>query len=360
MARHDRPIRVLIADDSALVRDLLQEVCASDPQLCVAGVAVDGADAVAKAAALEPDIITMDIEMPVLGGLEAIERIMAHRPTPILVVTSQTGVRPAFAAVSKGALEVIEKPDLDMVSGGHLARKLKLLARVDLGALRASAVRKAASSPVSAQAPGTTPYAGRPQPPAAAGERKRVVAIAASTGGPKALMHILSRIPADFPAPIVICQHVADGFAPGLAEWLGSGGALAVSVARSGDMLRPGRAYLNPSGSLMRITAQECVALRDEPPGQTYHPSCDAMLASVAAAFGAASLGLILSGMGDDGVAGMKGIRAAGGATLAQDEASSVIFGMNGLAVRSGCIDKVLPLSEIPAELLRRVCQGAA
>ncbi len=339
----DRPIRVLVVDDSPLSRDLVSSILDSDPGLTIVGQAGDGLEAVAKAAALKPDIVTMDIEMPVLGGLEAIERIMAHTPVPILVVTSQTGVRTAFAAVSKGALDVVEKPDIDMENGARLIRRVKLLAGVDVIAHQKNSGRKA-------EAP-----AERPGPRPSAPGRKRVVAVASSTGGPKALHSILAGLPANFPVPVVISQHVADGFAPGLAEWLNASTPLKVSVARTGDILGPGRVYVNPSDFSMRITKQEIVLLSPAPAGQTYHPSCDTMLLSVAATYGDQALGLILTGMGDDGVAGMGAIKAAGGATLAQDEKSSIVFGMNGLAVKQGVVDKVLSLQDIPAELLRQV-----
>jgi len=361
MARPDRPIRVLVVDDSALARDLVSAILSSDPGLCVIGQAADGFEAVAKTAALKPDIVTMDIEMPVMDGLTAIERIMAATPVPILVVTSQTGVRTAFAAVSKGALDVVEKPDLDLASGEKLINKIKFLAGVDIVA------HQKASCPAQGPAPCRNVVPAAPAPavavaapvPGARSGAKRIVAIASSTGGPKALQYILAGLPADFPVPVVVSQHVASGFATGMAEWLNSCTPLAVSVARAGDVLAPGRVYLNPSNFSLRITARETVQLCEETAGQTYHPSCDVMLSSVAGVYGQGAVGAILTGMGDDGVAGMKAIKAAGGTTLAQDERSSIVFGMNAVAVHQGCIGRVLPLQAIPAELLRLVSNKA-
>jgi two-component system chemotaxis response regulator CheB len=358
MARPGSPIRVLVVDDSALARDMVSAILSCDPGLRVIGQAADGAEAVAMAAALKPDIVTMDIEMPVMDGLTAIERIMAASPIPILVVTSQTGVRTAFAAVSKGALDVVEKPDLDMANGVKLINKIKFLAAVDVVAHHKASSFAPGSGP--AGAPGPARPSPEPAPavlaaPAGAARAKRIVAIASSTGGPKALQQILASLPGAFPVPVVVSQHVASGFANGMAEWLNSGTPLQVSTAREGDVLAPGRVYLNPSDFSMRITARETVQLCAETAGQTYHPSCDAMLESVAAVYGREAVGAILTGMGDDGVAGMRAIKAAGGATLAQDEHSSIVFGMNGVAVKQGCIDQVLPLHEFPAELLRLV-----
>ena len=345
MMRPRRPVRVLVVDDSPLVRDMISHILSSDPGLSIVGQAGDGLEAVAKVAALRPDIVTMDIEMPVLGGLAAIERIMAENPVPILVVTSQTGVGTAFAAVSRGALDVVEKPDIDPANGAALIRKVKMLAGVDAAALH-QAGKRPGDRP--APSPAVSPQVFGPT----AGSRgKRLVAVACSTGGPKALNLILSGLPGDFPAPILVSQHVCLGFAPGLAEWLGTGTALKVGVARSGDLLEPGRVYVNPPEFTMRVTRRETIELGGEAPGQIYHPSCDAMLASVAEAYGPQAVGVILTGMGDDGVAGLKALKAAGGVTLAQDEESSVIFGMNGVAVNQGCVDKVLPLAEIPGQL---------
>ena len=340
MTRTDARTRILVVDDSPIIRDMVSAILVSDPALTVVGQASNGLEAVSKAAALRPDIITMDIEMPVMDGLEAIETIMARQPVPILVLTSHTGVRVAFAAVSRGALDVVEKPALDLENGAKLIKKVKILARVDV-----LAHQKAMGKPAG-------PDVALPEPALPAGG-KAIVAIAASTGGPRALERIFSRLPAGFPVPIVVSQHVADGFTEGMAEWLNSSTTLEVVMARRGDILKPGKVYLNPSESTLKITRQGSVLLTPGDPAQVYHPSCNAMLGSVAASFGPRAVGLILTGMGDDGVAGMKAIKAAGGFTLAQDEKTSIVYGMNGVAVREGCIDRVNSLDDIPAQLMR-------
>jgi two-component system, chemotaxis family, protein-glutamate methylesterase/glutaminase len=342
VAKPERTIRVLVVDDSGLVRDMIRAILESDPGIIVAGEAADGAEAVSKVASLKPDIVTMDIEMPVMGGLEAIERIIAAHPVPILVVTALTGVRTAFTAVSKGALDVIEKPDISLENVRNLIKKIRLLSKVDVSAHLLTMRRRSGAVGAS----GVAIQNGF--------SKGGIVAIAASTGGPQAIHSILSHLPAKFPVPIVITQHIAEGFTQGMVDWLNTVTPLKVCVAGNGDLLAAGNIYINPAEHSMRISEQGMVILGDREAGQVYHPSCNTLLSSVATAFRERAIGLILSGMGDDGVTGMQAIRKAGGATIAQDATSSVIFGMNRLAVECGCIDRVLALADIPAELIKR------
>lgn len=343
MTKPKPPLRILLVDDSALIRDILREILESENDIRVVGEAADGREAVAKVAELKPDLVTMDIEMPVMGGLEAIERIIAAHPVPILVVTALTGVRTAFAAVSKGALDVIEKPDISLVNIQNLIKKVRRLASVDVP-MHLKAMR-GTQKPAAAAPPPERPSKAQP----------RIVAIAASTGGPHAIHNILSQLPAGFPLPIVVAQHIADGFTQGMVDWLSAVTPLKVRVAAQGDVLAPGTVYVNPAEHSMRIAAHGTVLLGDSAPGTPYHPSCNVLLSSVAASYGAHALGLIMSGMGDDGVVGMQAIRIARGITLAQDADSSVIYGMNAEAIKRGYVDKVVPLASIPAELLGRV-----
>lgn len=335
-------IRVLIVDDSGMVRDMIRDILESDPYIRVVGEAANGMEAIAKVTTLQPDIVTMDIEMPVMGGLEAIERIIAENPVPILVVTALTGVRTAFAAVSKGALDVIEKPDISMDNVRNLIKKIRLLSKVDVAAHLQT--MKKQSGPVAV----TERVSPRVQ------SNGRVVAIAASTGGPQAIYRILSQLPAGFPAPVVITQHIAEGFTQGMVDWLTMGTPLKVVVAGHGDILAAGSVYVNPAEHSMRITEQGMIILGSRESGQVYHPSCNTLLSSVAAAYRKGAVGLIMSGMGDDGVAGMQAIKSAGGVTLAQDAKSSVVYGMNRLAVERGYIRKVVALADIPAELMHQ------
>jgi len=341
--KQDRPVRVLVVDDSPLVRDLIAEILASDSGIEIIGSAADGMEAVSKTAMLKPDLITMDIEMPVMDGLAAIERIMRENPTPILVVTALGGVRTAFAAVSKGALDVVEKPDISIGGGQGLIKKVRVLASVDIAAHLAARSGRREVGP------------GQPTAARTSIAKGGIVAIASSTGGPQALLSILSRLPVDFPAPIVVAQHIADGFTQGMADWLGGNCPFRVCVARNGDRLLTGAVHINPAEFSMRVTVQGVVILSERTGREKYHPSCDTLLRSVADAYREQAVGLILSGMGDDGVVGMGAIRTAGGATLAQDAGSSVVYGMNRLAVERGHVGRVLALDEISSELGRLV-----
>ena len=343
MSGNGKTIRVLVVDDSPLVREMICAILESEPGIEVVGEAANGVEAIDRVAELAPDIVTMDIEMPVMGGLEAIERIIAAHPVPILAVTALTGVRTAFAAVSKGALDVIEKPDISPENVQKLLQKIRVLSRVNVSTHLAALGRHSG--------PARASFA--PLRPAVPGQK--VVAIAASTGGPQAINDILSCLPASFPAPVVVTQHIALGFTQGMVDWLNGSTPLKVVVAGHGDLLVAGRVYVNPAEHAMRVTGQGMVILGDSDRSLLYRPSCNTLLDSVASGFREGAVGVILSGMGDDGVLGMEAIRKNGGFTIAQDAGSSVIFGMNRVAVERGCIERTLPLSEIPAELLARV-----
>lgn len=342
MITPETAIRVLLVDDSRLVRDMIRSILESEPNIVVVGEAANGVEAIAMVASLKPDIVTMDIEMPIMGGLEAIEKIIASNPVPILVVTALTGIRTAFAAVSKGALDVIEKPDIGPENVRNLVKKIRVLARVNVSAQL-----------LTMRGVSGTARASRVTMPTGS-SRVAIVAIAASTGGPQAINTILKQLPANFPAPIVVAQHIAEGFTEGMVDWLNLATSLNVKVAENGDQLAAGSVYVNPAEHSMVITGQGKVVIGPGDARQVYHPSCNTLLSSLAAAYGKGVLGLIMSGMGDDGVLGMEAIRKAGGITLAQDASSSVIYGMNRLAVERGCIDRVLSLGEIPAELIQR------
>ena len=341
MINPDAIIRVLLVDDSELVRSILRAILESEPGIVVVGEAGNGVEAIAKVASLKPDIVTMDIEMPVMGGLEAIERIIAENPLPILVVTAQGGVRVAFTAVSKGALDVIEKPDISQEKARNLIKKVRFLAKVDVAA-HLQRIRK---QPVAAVVSDVTIQK--------RASKMRIVAIAASTGGPQAINSILAQLPAQFPVPIVITQHIAEGFTQGMVDWLNTGTALKVQIAGNGDYLAAGHVYVNPAEHSMRLTKQGMIVLGDRDANQIYNPSCNTLLLSVASVYPKGAIGLIMSGMGDDGVSGMEAIKMAGGVTLAQDNQSSVIYGMNRLAVERGYIQKIVQLVNIPSELMQ-------
>ena len=380
-------IRVLIADDSPTVRNMLADILGSDPEISISGLAENGLEAIEQTRLLKPDIVAMDINMPVIGGLEAIEKIMSATPVPILVITDLDDARIAFSALSKGALDVYHKSFYSQSMAAELIAKVKLLskgkvirhilpnghgkdatpdnetrhARFPLsnfppqageranGSLREFHVKEEGASAGSrpfAQTTSSSPF------PPAFGQRKnrkayQLVAIASSTGGPRALAQIFSEMLGGFPAPIVVAQHVSDGFASGLVEWLDSVTPVKVKFAADRETLRKDHVYFAPAGMHIMVKANGRLALEAAPPKDLFHPSCDLLLASAGEAFGAQSLGVILTGMGDDGVEGLRSIRKHGGYTVAQDESTSVVFGMPKVAIDNGLIDSVCPLGEI-------------
>ncbi len=349
------PIQVVVVDDSLVAREMLSQILRSDPGIEVVASVPDGLQAVEAVRNLRPDVVTMDIHMPKLDGLQATERIMAYTPTPILVVSSSVhgeGVGRAFDALSAGALEVMKKPeprdwaDLQRI-GAELIRRVKILSRVRvITHLRG---RRAGE-------PGGPP--GRTADGVAPGADKSIVAIGSSTGGPSALLAVLGGLSADLPVPVVIAQHIADGFVPGLVGWLDSRCAIAVREAESGREVEPGSAYFAPTGRNLEmdgLRTRFSVPL----PEQLYIPSADALLRSVARSFGRRAVGVVLTGMGTDGAGGLKSLREAGGATIAQDEATSTVYGMPRAAAESGAAASVLPVERIAGEI-ERVVRGVA
>ncbi|MBA4372717.1 MAG: chemotaxis response regulator protein-glutamate methylesterase [Thermodesulfovibrio sp.] len=339
--------RVLIVDDSALVRDLLKEIIGLDPELEVVGEAVNGLEAVEKVRNLRPDIVTMDIEMPAMDGLQAISQIMAENAVPILVVTTRGDAKTAYTAISKGALDLVMKPDISLESAGEFVAKLKLMSKVRV--IPHIAGRRAHLHAAVADGP----------PVWSGGTSDRIVAIASSTGGPDALSIVLSRLPVNFSASIVIAQHISDGFVEGMVGWLKPLSRVGLKVAADGEYLRPGTAYVCPPENHMRVDRSRKIIFVERHAKDIYRPSCDLLLSSVAESFGKKAIGVILTGMGSDGVAGIQKIREAGGRTIAQDEQTSVIFGMPRIAIESGCIDTVLSLEAISSEIARSAAVAA-
>lgn len=334
------PIRVLIVDDSALARELISSILSMDKQIRIVGEATNGREAVEKTAALKPDIVTMDIEMPVMNGIEAIEHIMAASAVPILVVTTQSDAQTAYDAVSMGALDLLPKPELSLDSAREFIRKVKLLSKIKvITHIRGKSALREPREILSALAPDKT--------------TDRIIAVASSTGGPRALATILSGLPEKFPCPIVVAQHIPDGFVKGLVDWLGMFSKLQLKVAEHGDPLEAGVVYMARAESHMEVNGAKRIHMRERSPRDIYHPSCDVLLYSVARSYGRRGVGVILTGMGNDGAAGMKEIKKAGGATIAQNEATSVIFGMNKVAIENGDIDRILSLEQIGAEVVR-------
>lgn len=340
-------IRVLIADDSLVAREMLTQILSSDPGIEVIGTASNGQEAVEMVERLRPDLVTMDVHMPKMDGLEATERIMAYTPTPILVVSSSVhgeGMGRAFDALAIGALEVIKKPEprdwaaLEAI-GRDIIRRVKILSRVrvitHIRGRRAPAHR-----------------APEPARPAVKRGAVQLVAIGSSTGGPSALLSVLGRLPAGFPLPIVIAQHIAEGFVPGLAAWLDAGSKIKVAAAENGKPVKPGVAYLAATGSNMEVDGS---VMRFTKPlaGQLYIPSADTLFESVARSYGPHALGVLLTGMGVDGARGLKRMHDLGAPTICQDEATSTVWGMPKAAIDAGAASVVLPVNDIAAEIER-------
>ena len=344
-------IRVVVAEDSLTVRELLVEILESDPEIKVVGQAKNGAEAVELAARLKPDLITMDVHMPVMDGFEATKEIMVQAPRPIIIVSSSAShedVELSFNAMRAGALMVVAKPD-NPQSALFDGRREQFLAMAKAMS-QVKVVRR--------WAPRTqlvTPPVGVRRAP---GARLRLVAIAASTGGPAALQRILADLPGDFPVPILVVQHIATGFVAGLADWLGSGCNLRVKVAEGGEQLRGRTVYLAPEDRQLGAHADDRILVADAPPVKGFRPSATFLFQSAARAYGAALGAIILTGMGNDGVEGLKAVKGAGGVVLAQDEASSVVYGMPREAVEAGVVDAVVSIGEVAARLTNLVAGG--
>jgi two-component system, chemotaxis family, protein-glutamate methylesterase/glutaminase len=341
-------IRVLVADDSATAREMLVQILGSDPEIRVVGVAHDGLEAVEATSRLRPDLITMDLHMPRLDGLEATREIMITAPTPILIVTGSHRARDIEASIeilACGALDVLLKPpDPRSPEFAQSARRL-------IAAVKAMASVKVVRR---WRPPSKLPATAASAQSVSRGElRVRIVAIATSTGGPAVLLRILSELPGTYPVPILVVQHITPGFTQGLASWLDAASAVRVKVASHHDPLAPGTVYLAPDEFHLGIDRRgNAVALSDQPPIGGFRPSGTYLFESVARVFGPSALALILTGMGDDGVQGLRTIRQAGGQVIAQDEKSSIVFGMPGAAVAAGLAPIVLPIEVIAARLV--------
>lgn len=337
-------IRVLVAEDSAVTREYLVALLGQDREVEVVGAARDGLEAVEQAQRLRPDVIVMDIHMPRMDGLEATRRIMGELPTPIVLVTATLDPGDAalsFEAIRAGALTVLSSPTGpghydQAASARELVETVKLMAEVKV-------VRRW---------PRREPPAERARPLAAADRRVSVVAIGASTGGPAVLAQILAELNPTLAAPLLVVQHITPGFADGLANWLGRETRLTVRLARTDELARPGWVYVAPDGAQMGVGPDGRTRLTACRRDDGLCPSASHLFESVAAAYGASAMGVVLTGMGRDGAAGLRRLRLAGGITVAQDEATSVVFGMPGEAVRQGAAEHVLPPEGI-ARLIR-------
>lgn len=342
-----RRVRVLLVDDSQSVRAVLRRFLSQAGDLEIVGEAADGAEAVQSTLALQPDAIVMDLEMPVLDGYTAIERIMRQRPTPIVVLSSRANrdmVRTAFEAMRRGALEVLPKP-ADTEEWRQLAATLPVILRGVAGELAAR--RAPAAEPA--------PPLPRSQFPVVHPTLLRWVAIGASTGGPVALRDLLAATPARPSATFLVVQHIAAGFEEGLADWLERETLLEVRLAADGEAPLPGCVRIAPAHHHLRLEPDGHLSLDGTtPPRRGHRPSADELLLSVAVAAPRESAGVLLTGLGADGVEGLAALRAAGGLTMVQDAATSAVFGMPRVALERGAAQIALP----PAEIGRLLGRG--
>ncbi len=345
-----RVIRVLVVDDSSVVRTILTSMLESVPGLEVVGEAKDGEEAVRLAASLRPNVITMDIRMPRMDGLEATRQIMCTTPTPIVVVASsvyESDLNIAFNAVEVGALTVVEKPhglseaDLEMVRD-QLVTAVRLMSDVQVVMLWSNS-QQATQVTRRTVCLGAGPMA-----------TPEVIAIGASTGGPGILHQILRGMPGDFSIPIVIVQHITSGFGQGFAHWLGSVTPLRVAVAQEGEQVAPGQVLIAPDDVHLTVTRERIIHLERSKPISGRRPSATRLFESVARSYGRAAVGVVLTGMGDDGADGLEAMRQAGGHVIAQTEESCVVYGMPKVAIERGIADEILGPDEI-ASVLRNL-----
>jgi two-component system chemotaxis response regulator CheB len=328
-------INTLIVDDSPMVRDILRDFLESEGSFRIIDEAADGEEAVQKIFSLNPDLVTLDIEMPKMNGLQVIERVMGTMMVPIVVISSQDAVKTAYEATLKGALEFYSK-DLftSNMSPAKQAQIFETLKRI-------SGIKsQPKESPRIFEEKTKTP------------EKRKIdaVVIASSTGGPTALSSFFSLLPGDFPVPLAVVQHNSSGFDKGFAQWLDGYTGLEVKLAEEGEQLLPGKVYIAQTDKHLAMRGLTLTYTDDEPENNQ-KPAADVLFRTAAQSLGRALVSVVFTGMGADGAAGTRTVHEAGGITIAQDEESSLIYGMPKAAVETGCVDIVLPLEKIAGEL---------
>jgi len=363
-----KPIRVLVVDDSAFMRKAISNLLSESRDFVVVNTARSGEDALRKVAALDPDVMTLDIDMPGMDGLSVLERVMKEHPLPVVIVSSLTedGAAVTIRALELGALDFIPK-HLGGVSlrissiRDPLHEKVRVAARASIK-IREGANRRTAPAPVSHPVQDRLPPRGVTQ--GATNSRgtlslglnsvQDLVVIGCSTGGPQALQTILKALPSTFSSPIVVAQHMPKFFTKTFAERLNQLCAVEVREAQQGDSVKPGLVLIAPGGqhmSLHKDGNRVVIQLSEHPAHLPYRPSVDILMESAAQVYGPKVIGLVLTGMGQDGLEGARAIKQSGGSIIAQDEASCIVYGMPKVIVEQGCADKVLPLQHIAGEL---------
>ncbi|MBX7152934.1 chemotaxis-specific protein-glutamate methyltransferase CheB [bacterium] len=373
-------IKILIAEDSMTVTMILQKIFASEEEFQVIGTARNGKEAVEKVRLLRPDIVTMDIRMPVMDGFEATKQIMTICPTPILVISASVGkddLNIAFNAIRAGALDIVEKPKGNLAMdyeyiGRDLIKKIKILSGVKVFHHVSSVTTRGTEKKPLEPSPGkqsarssmtdTREFSKadlikfdrslytrilRPIRPI------ELVAVASSTGGPSALLKILKNLPPNFSVPVAIVQHICDGFGQGFVDWLNKECPITVKTAERGETMTAGNVYIAPDGYHMLVDPGKVVRLSKSMPINGLRPCATLMMDSAAKSLGSSVMGVILTGMGRDGADGMKTIKEHGGLTLAQNQESCVVFGMPKEAIELGVVDKVVSIDKMAEELLQ-------
>lgn len=349
------PIKVLVVDDSAFMRKAISSMLSSDPEISVIGTARDGEEAIDMVLRLKPDVVTLDVEMPRMSGLETLKVIMEKAPLPVLMLSSLTteGAKETLTALDLGAVDFVAK-HLDDLSLNILRIQNELVAKVK--AVARHKVRFRSVTPLASPLNIRGEHEGRPR---LYSGKVSAVAIGVSTGGPKALQDVLPLFPKDFPAAILVVQHMPKGFTGPFAERLNQLSKMEIKEAENGEVIRAGTAYIAPGGLHMKAIKKKVtevnIALSEQPIDLLHRPSVDVMMLSVAVAYSGRCLGAIMTGMGNDGLEGMKAIRKSGGKTIAQDEESCIVYGMPKAVVDEGLADKIVPLSSMAGEIVNMV-----
>ncbi len=348
MTVNPQMIRVLVVDDSALMRKLIPQLLERDNSIHVVGTAMDGAFALKKIEELKPDAITLDLEMPRMDGIETLRRIMHQLQVPVVVVSAHTreGASTTFKALHMGAFDFVAKPE-NVLGEGMNEIAAEMIAKIK-AAVKSPFVRR----PILIDGPIAKPKPRRCNIP---GPASKVVALGISTGGPNSLEYMLSQLPVEFPAAILVVQHMPAGFTEPFARRLNESCSLEVKEAQSGDLIAAGRVLICPGDRHMRVRRMplgDVVVLSDDVKVNGHRPSVDILFHSVAHEFGADAVGLLMTGMGEDGAEGLGKLKAAGALTIAQDEASSIVFGMPRAAIERGYASRVVALEALPNTLI--------
>lgn len=358
----DKKIKVMIVDDSALIRKLLTNFLEEDPQIEVVGCAPNGKIALDKISKLDPDIVTLDVQMPQMDGIETLSRIMSEFPLPVIMISAYTeeGAHLTFQALEIGAVDFITKPDA-MFSRSIVDIKNEIIMKIKAARrVKVKKVSRAESKEIIKQESELEkrPAARKPERELKLSKCDKLVCIGVSTGGPEALKQIIPELPADIEAGILIVQHMPPGFTNAFAERLNLLSRVEVREAREGDMILPGRVLVAKGDYHLRVKEEQfayITRLTREERVKMFRPSIDVMMMSAAELFRKNSIGIIMTGMASDGVEGIRSIKEKGGTTLAQDEASSVVYGMNKLAVESGYVDRIVGLDKIVPAVLELI-----